>query len=172
MLENIQKVRSARDLLFTSVKIIGPLLDLQSLIKLHSTCKNCKILFKDRIDELKPYYLNGKRYKVLEELRMEYMNIPNENKRPEEHQPMGTMSWSRIDNSAIFLNLFPAINSLDIPSNYIYHLSQLGYDTKKSDNILDKWFDNIREGECSCRLIVSEGESVVRPREDCRRIER
>jgi len=128
-------------------QVICPLLDLSSLINLHFTCKEYKTLFEKKIYELMPYYLNGIRYKNLEELRLKYMNIPDNQRRPDEHQPSGTMSWSRIDNSVLFLNLLPPVNSLGVPSNYTYHLSQLGYDKKGSDDILDKWFDNIREGD-------------------------
>ena len=129
-------------------QIICPLLDLNSLINLHLTCKESKTLFEKKIHDLKPYYLNGIRYKNLEKLRLKYIDIPDIQRRPYEHQPSGTMSWSRIDNSILLLNLLPLnSNSLDIPSNYIYHLSQLGYDTKRSDDSLDKWFDNIREGD-------------------------
>jgi hypothetical protein len=127
-------------------QIIGPLLDLPSIINLHLSCKDYKKLYENKIGQIKPYYLNGNRYRNLETLRLKYLNIPDNQKRPYENQPGGTMSWYRIDNSILFLNLSSNISS-NTSSHYKYHLSQLGYDMKESDDILDKWFDIIKEGD-------------------------
>ena len=54
-------------------QIICPLLDLNSLINLHLTCKESKTLFEKKIHDIKPYYLNGIRYKNLEKLRLKYI---------------------------------------------------------------------------------------------------
>jgi len=131
-------------------QIIRPLLDLQSLINFHFTCRDYKLLFEDKISELKPYYINGNRYKILEKLIEEYSNIPDKDKRPENHQPSATASWSRIDNSILNIQFNSAYvpawaNNTKLPlSHYKY---QLGYDFFKADEILDKWFDFIKEGD-------------------------
>jgi hypothetical protein len=124
---------------------ITSFLDFKSLINFHLINKETKLLFEEKILNLKPCYLNGLRYLILEKLKEEYDNIPYNNKRPEEFQPYGTASWHRIDNS-VLLNL-PITISL---SNYNYLknyelCNKLNF--KKSDEILDKWFDLIREGD-------------------------
>lgn len=113
--------------------IIGPMLDLKSMINLHLTCKDIKLLFEDNILEQK-YYLNGNRYKNLEEIGKEYLNIPDMNKRPNMFRPSGTACWTRIDNT--ILNIFNFIPINIIMPNY-----------NDSDKIIEKWFDFVKEGD-------------------------
>jgi hypothetical protein len=112
--------------------IIGNLLDIPSLINFHLTCKDFKFLLDEKISNLKPFYLNGLRYKTLEKLRIKYESLPTNQKRPYNHQQSGTMSWSRINR------LYP----LNILSNDAVYLS-----SQIADDIHDKWFDNVEVGD-------------------------
>lgn len=114
--------------------IIGNLLDIPSLVNFHLTCKDFKLLFEEKISKVKPCYLNRLRYKKLEKLRIEYENLPDNQKRPYDHQPRGTMSWSRIDFRAYPLNI--------LSNDLIVYIS-----TKIADDILGKWFDTIQVGD-------------------------
>jgi hypothetical protein len=113
--------------------IIGNLLDIPSLVNFHVTCKDFKLLFEEKISKVKPCYLNGLRYKKLEKLRIQYESLPDNQERPYNHQPSGTMSWSRIDFRAYPLNIL---------SNDTVYSS-----TKIADDILDKWFDSVEVGD-------------------------
>ena len=109
---------------------ISPLLDLQSLISFHMTSKHYNVLLANRVHELKPYYLNGYRYRKLEKLREEYHNAEYTNMF-ELYLPAGLSSWHRIDKAQLTLSLtLPTPTKTDIRSI-----------------IADEWFDLIQDGD-------------------------